>query len=776
MTSASVPVLPADLLTLEEKAAHLPTVDRKTCVPNGMEARRSHEALKLADKKRSHKRALHKAMIDGARPFPEDQSGQCNLNFQDGKAIMQQSAVPFYALFNGVRNYATIMTPIRLDAPESAQWGDKISKRFHDLLSRWNGFDWNVQQASYWMRLHGTGPCYFDKHRLVDWRFRAVETGAVFVPEGTASCVDERIPMLEIVVPYRAHELYGFIRSREAASTAGWKIEAVKNAVRWACRNQEWAKTTEGGWAPWEKFEQMFNNSSLYPSLTGGFVNCVHQLFKEWDGKITKIIVTEESIPSDGRPDTVTKDQDFLFQSIGAYEDYNECIVVFFKDIGDGTWHSVKGYGSDAFDSLVVGNQMLCQAIDAARVDSTILLEFATTQQRDKFDKFKIMRGITKLPVGAKVVQARMQGSMQGVIAVEQLLRNKLHNNIGNFQGRGMSREDGRGETVTATEVQARVAKEASIDEGERSLFYGYLDHLYQEMFSRASDPKTTDEEAKRFQEECAEDGIPPEALADCEVRANRESGYGSPAMRELKMQQGNELAPKLPTDGQQNLLDMQISTIFGPDKVELLNPRQHQPDMNDWGAAMENGMIEMGVEPPLVSGQDDTIHLHSHLAASADKLLPVKEAMDAGQADAAMLQQAFEYTQVMASHCQQHLDRLMQDPSSAAQGKMFADQLSQIVAFSGKLRSAVITAEKEAQLAAQQAEQATSIASLDAAKIQSVRNHDMMAAMKAQTSIRDKAAKAASDIQIKRFQALADVQIKRQQAVQMPPEKKKAA
>lgn len=748
-----------------------PEKDVKTRLPEGRSAREIHKQLRLEDRKRSFRRALHKGMVDAARPFPEDGSGQCNLNFQDGKAIMSQSSVPYYAIINGVRNYAEVKTTAQPDNPDRKLWDDKVSRRFHDLLSRWNGFDWNIQQASYWMRLHGVGPCYFDRPN--DWRFRSIETGQMLAPAGSASCVDERLPILEIVVPYRAHELFEFIRDSEVAQKLGWKVPAVKRAIRYYVREQSWAKTNDGGIVMWEVIERMFNNNDLMPSLTGKFINCVHQLFKEWDGTISKTIITEDVVPPDegGRGD----ENGFLFQDIGCYEAYGDCVVVFFKEIGDGTWHSVKGYASDAFDTLVITNQLYCAMIDAARVDSTILLEFQTTAQRDKFDKFQIKRGITKLPVGAKVQQARMQGSMQGAQVVSQMLSTKLNNNIGNFQGRGMSREDGKGETVTATEVEARVAKEASLNQGEMTLFYGYLDHLYQTMFDRATDPSSTDEEARRFQRECEEDGVPAEAFLDCEVRANRESGYGSPAMRELKLQQLRELAPSLPTEGQSNLLDMEISAIAGPDKVVLLNPRQHPPDLNDWSAAMENSAIEQGINPPLVSGQDDIIHLHSHLDAAAQKLTPIKQAMDAGQNDAAALQDAFQYTQIMAAHCQAHLQRVMADPTRKAEGRFFADNLQHIVSFSGKLRAAVVNVQKEAQLAAEQQQQATALGALDQAKLQSVQTHDQIAAMKAATSIRDKSAKVANDIRIQSIQAAADIHIKRVQAVQTPPKSKAA-
>lgn len=752
-------LLPGESGTPEEKGR-----TAQTRLRDGASARSISAKLDEDDRKRSYRRALTKAMVDGAKPFPEDSSGMTNLNFQDGKAIMQQSGVPFYSIFAGVRNFAEIRPSFNPQDPEHDRWGEKISRRFHELLSNWNGFDWNVQQASYWMRLHGVGPCYFDKP--MDWRFRSLDTGCAQVPNGSASCVDDRLPYIKIKVAYRVHELYEFIKDAAAAKSAGYNVDAVKRAIMHACRTQSWASSGNGAINGWEVFEQQFNNNDIASTARVDFVNCVHLLVREYSGKISKFIITEEAIPA-SEGDADKKDDQFLFQSIDAYESYERCLVVFFKDIGDGTWHSVKGYASDAFDTLVVTNQLYCAMIDAARVDSTIILEFPNTTQRDKFDKFQIKRGITKLPVGAQIRQARLQGSMDGAMTISRLLSEKLNNNIGNFQGRGMSREDGKGETVTAREVEARVAKEASLTQGEMTLFYSYLDCLYEEIYRRASDPDTNDEEAKAFQEKCLEDGVPLEAMANPEyVRASRESGYGSPAMRDLRLQQLREIAPSLPTEGQQNLLDAEISAIAGPDKVEFFNPRTHQPDINDWAASIENETIRSGVVPPTISGMDPIIHLQSHLPFAADYLEPIKEAMDAGASTAEELQEAFFFTANMAEHCQPHLAQLAGDPTRKETGDYFTDSLQQIVAFNSKLRSAIITARKEAELAAAEQQQATALSALDQAKLQSVAVHDQIAAAKTATKIRNDTAKTVNSIRLKGLQVAADAQLKRLQAV----------
>src|SRR4029077_10182118 len=135
---------------------------------------------------------------------------------------------------------------------------------------------------------------------------------------------------------------------------------------------------------------------------------------------------------------------------------------------------------------------------------------------------------VVRLPKGVELKPTVVQGGTEGVINTHRLLSNHLQSNLGTGAPRSISREDGRGEQPTARHVDYIAANEASIGEGEITVFYESLDSLYWFMFSRAASSSTTDAEAKRFQKECEEDGVPKEAIRDMEyVRANRQNGYG---------------------------------------------------------------------------------------------------------------------------------------------------------------------------------------------------------------------------------------------------------
>lgn len=735
---------------------------------NGNDARQLLWTLIDEDNQASFYRALVKGMVDGNPPYDdakrraEHRGWECNLNFNEGEAIMDSSAVPYYNLFAQVPYYADVRTAYKPDDPDHDMWNEAICYRFHNLLKRWDAFDWNVQQASYWMRLHGIGPCYFDKEG--DWRFRSLETGSVLVPKGSPSSLDNRIPYIAIRIPYRIMELYDKIRDPEAATAAGRNVKATRNAIKFGMRNMVGGE--QGWWAqPWERYESMLKNNELTVSFTDGdIVNCAILLVREFSGKISKFEFTEHEVVGDNvkknNPDAM--DKQILFSDIDCYDSYQQALVCFFQNSGDGTWHSVRGLAQKSFKHIEVSNRLKCQAVNRAFLDSSLILQTQTGRGRERLE-LAVWGAIARLPSGAELKPTTVQGGTDGVLLVDRMLTNHLANNIGQFQQRTLSREDGRGEQPTATQVNQQVSKEAALSQGQITLFYQDGDALYWQMFQRAADPSTSDEEAKRFQKECRDDGVPKQALADMEyVRMSRQSGYGSPQMGLLKMQQAMPLVPMFPEDGKQAWLEHTVTQIYGPEFTKDFVPRSHIPDDQDWQASVENGLVADGKMPVISEGQEDVIHVHSHLADARETLKPVADQMQTGRPDPAALQDAIQYTTIMSQHVEAHLGRMRQDPMRKAQVKMFEDEFKQLLSFNSQLYVAFRDAQRQQQLQAEQAQQASSLSALDQAKVDSVRTGTALAAAKTQAQIRNQTLKTIQQMRLKAVKQGHDIALER--------------
>lgn len=746
--------LPLALLGLDEEGEKSPPETRLKSASDG---RKIHQDLVYEDNQgRSYFRALVKGMVDGNPPYPTKPAGrkwECNLNFMEGQAIMNRTAVPYYNLFARVPYYAECKTNYQPDHPDFPRWNASIACRFHNLLKRWREFNWNIQQVSYWMRLHGIGFALFDKD--YDWRFRSIETGDVKVPQQSPSCLDRKVPYLTIRVPYRITELYDRIQDPDTAEKAGWNVQNVRNAIKYGMKG---IGGTEWWSRSWEWYEHRIKNHDFTVSFSDAdLVYCVVMLYCEFgkEGKppkISKAIFTEAkvSVQNPNAKPTEEDEKDFLYQDVECYDKYTDCIVPFFKNTGDGTWHSVRGYAMEAFRHLEVDNRLLCQAIDRAFIDSSLVLKSNTARSRERLE-LVVFGSVVKLPANTEFTPVTVQGGLEGPTTMHNLLRAHLMNNIGVSQTNVNYRQDGKGEMPTARQVDYQAANEASIGEGEITIFLEQLDTLYGTMFKRAADPACSDEEAKRFRDECEEDGVPKEALKDMEyVRASRLNGYGSPELAIMRFNQGLQIFPSLPEDGKQNFLEDWVTQLFGPEKTQRFAPRTHIPDDQDWQANVENTQMWNGGMPVITGDQDDVIHLNSHVSDAKQRLAPLAQDMQNGQSDPNQLGQAGQYTQMLVQHCEQHIARLKNDPGRRANAKLFEDQLGQLADFSQEIWRQLRNAQRDARIAAEQSQQATALSALDQAKVESVRTQTQLAAAKTQSQIENQHAKTVQGMQLK--------------------------
>lgn len=760
--------VPYGLLGIDEEGEKSPPETRLKTASDG---RRLYLGLKREDRDggRALSRALAKGMVDGNPPYndakrkAEKREWECNLNFMEGRAIMNRTAVPYYNLFARVPHYVECRTAFQPDHPDWDHWNSSISRRFSNMLKRWKpGFNWNIQQVSYWMRLHGIGFPLFDKDN--DWRFRSVPTGMVFVPKDSPSALDERIPYVCISMPYRILELWERIKDPKTATKAGWDVENVRAALKYGMRGlggtQWWTQS-------WEYYEQILHNHDLTSSFSDSdIIDCVIMFYREFSGKISKVIFTETQVasldpnkPKKAKPE----DKDFLYQDIGCYDKYTECLCPFFRDTGDGTWHSVRGYAMEAFKHVEIDNRLLCRAFDRGFIDSSLVLQSATARGKDRLQLGVWSGAVVQLPTGSEFKPTTVQGGTDGMVQLHNLIRAHLINNLGVSQTNVNYRQDGRGEMPTARQVDYQAANEASISEGEITIWYEQKDLLYSEMFRRAVKYGESDEEAKRFRDECYNDGVPKEALKDMEyVRANRQNGYGSPEMGLMRMRQGQELVPMMPEDGKQNWIEDAVTTVYGPEKTERYAPRSHTPDDQDWQISVENGQIAAGQMPVIYGTQDDVQHCVGHLADARQTLQPLAAQMNNGGSDPGSLQQMAQYSSLMVRHIEEHIARLKNDPSRKAQAKLFEDQLGQLGDFSQEIWRELRSAQRDLRVQAEQEQQATALSALDQAKIQSVQTGAAAAAAKTQSQIENQRAKTIQQLQLKALKTGQDLHLDR--------------
>lgn len=732
----------------------VPTIrDGQTRMNDASACKRLVQQLMREDEMRSWRRAVAKGCLDRNPPYrmtPPGFSWTCNVNFGQLEGLMDSMRIPYWALFTGAPTYATFKTEFDRENPDSEKWNNIIAEEFTDMLNRWKQFRWHNKAKEFEMLFEGWGPLIFESP--TDWRFTSIPARCIKVPKGAYSVIDDRLPFVVVMRDYRVHELWDKISDESAATAAGWNVPEVKWAIQYACNGNNApgiGGVGAGSGRDWEYWQQQLKNADYAVSYSDAdVIRCGMVFLKEYgkDGKPGRISVFIITIADDSRPDykpgTDNAKNAFLYKQVGQYENYTEALNVYFQNTGDGTWHSVVGAGLKAVKHIDIENRLLCSLVDGAKLGSTPILETDSASSQDKME-LMLLGPIARLSPGVKLSQNRIAQDLQGPLAVVRVLENSRAQNIGHYAQRSQGRDDGRGEQPTAEAVRQQAHKETALNQAQIDQYQDDLDTTYTEVWNRAS--KKPDEESRRMIDNCLKRGVPEEALERmCWVKANRLAGYPSPEMRKQQAREGMGMIGTLPQKGKQNMINEAICALYGPDKIAVFNPPMEQPDLDAALSQLENGAMEQGVQPIIVSGMNNATHLQIHLAFASETMEPLRAAMEeGGSIDPAALQEAFDYISVLGPHCQEHLDALAQDPSGKSLHQQFSAALKNVASFHSKLRNSIIESRKAAEQAVMEEQNAIALGAMDQAKMASL-----------QADVERKNIKAASDIRVKTWKA----------------------
>lgn len=641
-----------------------------------------------------------KGMLDGNAPFSycdlkaKGQGQRTNVNFREGEAMLGDAMTPFYDLFAESDTYAKIEVD-EDNSKKRAEWSRKVTAEFDALVKEWAGFDWNMQSILHDMVAYGKGFAMWpDK---TSWQFRSVRQSRVLVPDQTPSDPDQ----LELLVVRQActvSELYNPIRDKERAKSIGWNVSAVLDACR-----RSMPESTSATPLDWEQVQQELRNHDLYHGTKSDVINIAHIFVKEFNGKVSHLIVEEVN----GRTESgVSRDKDggeFLYKKIGRFESFRQVVSPLFYDIGDGTWHSIKGLAIKLYPFIEIKNRLNCSVVDNAFINMSVLVR-PTTAQAMQNAAIMHLGPLSILPPNVEIQQWGLTGRMEEGLAVENALTRKLESNLGQYR-KPLLKEQGN--PATATQVTYDAAKEAALGKGAVNRFYAQLDMLFEQIYKRAcnpnlvSDKKGQNDLAIEFQQRCIDAGVPKVKLLKPRfIRATRNIGNGSIFLRQQTVLQTAQFVPMLNEAGRQAWLDDAIAVMAGTEAVARWNPKQEisqqLQDEQAW-AIMENAVLSLGAPVRWTQSQNNAVHLASHLKAAGDAVNSLNPQNNGGGGDPT---QVIPFLDAAGRHIAVHLEKLRGDPTQARLFKVFEEQFEVLADVTGKLK------QRMAQAAQQQKQQ----------------------------------------------------------------------
>lgn len=573
------------------------------------------------DARRSFKRSRVNGLVDGNPPYRlsklrEAGRGEaCNVNWGTGRSYLESGSGSFYDLTSEAPSAVTFRTSYGKNDQERERYSTIASKEADIIFKKERLWDYQIQLSQWDMVLHGCGPMFFeDAYQVFP---RATLCGDLKVPEWTKSETSYWEGCF-LQVDYFPPELYNFIRNEDAAKLVGWDVEYTKKVIYNAIDKYAQA----GIQYDWEFFQQQMKNNSLTYYDDTKICQIDHVFWKEFDGRITHAMVERNT--ADGLP------VQYLFLHIGRYANWNEAVHPMYYDHGNGGYHhSVTGLGVKMYSAMEFENRLLCNLCDKA-FSPKILFKPTTTESSQKFSLVHL-GDYAVLPAGFDWQQTGVAGLMNDGLAMREELTGVMQNVLSSYRQSPPSQKSGN--PVTKFEKQMEAALQSALSMPQFNRYYAQCDQLIQEIWRRLSDPNSTDERAKSFQDKCHKQGVPQEALNRVEyVGATRVVGQGSAFMRKQAIDALFPLAGTLPESGRNNLIADKISAEAGqaavqryfPTKDTMKKADDQQAEAMQWVVAMKNG-----VAPIMTDSQNPVTFAATFLNSASQAVKSLQQGAD---------------------------------------------------------------------------------------------------------------------------------------------------
>lgn len=626
-----------------------------------------------------------------------------NLNWKENKGQITNAWTPFFDVVCEVP--VCIDGDLEIGDPATdADLMRGIAEYFHDMVFGWSGFDNMNQLCDLQMLLHGNGTLVWEDE--FTWFPRPVLASNFYVPDETNASFDNGEEIM-VTRNYTAGELYRYIEDEAKAVAMGWNPDAVKASIM----NAASAAAMQAYGKIWDRWEQAFKNGDLYMSQTQTKQIPLATIFvQEMDGSISQMIV--EQSPGGG---TQTK-AEFLYYKQSKYEGWEQAACNFPYDIGaDGTFHSIKGLGTEIFPYCELLNKIKNTLADLV---VTGIKPMWQPQTGGDIEKFQMTRfgGGNLVPQGFAPIDMKIGANLQPALEISREFTSTLAQNTGTY-----TQNDVAAPTVdeTAKAATIRAAERAKLTKGAYNRYMRGKDRQYAEMFRRASNPKLKDHhpnsrDALKFQAKCKRlcakmqvqwEVTVGDDMADLSptgkagtftvlemvqnVRATRALGLGSPAMRMEIASQLMQNIDRYDEIGQNEIKRFFVAALTGYHTVDAIAPSlvNSRDRVNDESVAAneDNGFAILGpdAEAFVIPGQNHVVHLSVHIPSMQKDMQMCQQ----GQQDPRDCAKRLEGK---GPHAQQHLAALKSNPTKQNEFKQFQAQFAEVAAFQDHLEQMI--------------------------------------------------------------------------------------
>lgn len=660
-----------------------------------------------AAQERNLKFAAIQGQIDGNPPYSPTRmraagrASDANFNTLEAKAIRSAALVPYFDLFAGGNRYVDIKLDAFPDEFRTSTISGIASEEYDILLRRWRNMENVMHGVITDMITFGRGHAPWEA--LDSWRFTKVAFYRVLAPDGTP-IDDEKLECLVLMQDWPVASLYKNIRNKATAESAGWNVEEVLSAIANAVPVDPSVPNDPMA------AQAMLRDSDIYVSARSSTVQTATVFVREFNGKWSELMVRRDQIPNMSQATSEVQEPEFMFKAYDRYTCVQEIMNNFFFEVADNDWNGASGLGKDIFTIMQLKDRLACTQADSVFLRNSIVLQPRQALDKTRMNLIQIGK-VTYLPENFEAQQSTILGDITSTIEISRELTMMTERNTGIYRP---TLEKVKGNPETLGEFQMKFAQATVLSASAINRFYSQLDRLYEEQWERVIETGTKGKwnengsredwqnEARGFVYCCEKRGVTKDELKKLEyIRAFRNIGNGSAAMRQQALSQLLSVYPLYPADGQLNILEDFTRSVGSQTAVQRYLPataRQNLPNDQVWEAMVENGLMKQGAPVTWTPSQNNLIHAQTHLQAGA-------QAAASLQAGTPMLD-VLAFLDAIGQHVAVHIERERNKPTSKEPLKAIEQEWKRLAQITDELRSrAEADAEKQAQLQQQQQE-----------------------------------------------------------------------
>lgn len=361
------------------------------------------------------------------------------------------------------------------DVQGAAEKTEAFRREITDTVRKRAGWQNFLSELSQENALFGyDAVAWLDEGRWFPKFFRQDE---FFVPTNTKQH-SARAQIVVLKERFLIHEIFQLIEDKEAAKTAGWKLEATVEAINKAMPEDRRSKNSN-----WERVhEDLVREANVGISHETGakVVEVWHLLAAEIDGKISHYILECEDFKQ-------------LFGREDQFEAMSEATAFFSFEQGNGTMHGSKGIGRQIYAMAAMLDKARNEVVDRLNLSGKLVLQGDPKQLR-KF-RMSVVGNVVMIDKAFEIREQQINGDVEPFLTLDQFLTGILDQLAGATTPKVFE-----GERVTKAQVEFFAAREEESKDNIISRFLNQFADFMTTLQRRICDRGTDDEDAKQMQ------------------------------------------------------------------------------------------------------------------------------------------------------------------------------------------------------------------------------------------------------------------------------------